>query len=275
MEAYTGAWVLSPPMSLARPGAGSTVVITGASSGIGQEIARGLARRGYSLTLIARRRDRLDALADELCTGRSVSVDVMAVDLTDGAARASVIDRLRTGQVAGLVNSAGFGTNGLFQTMPLGRERDQVVLNVLALTELTHAALPQMIDRGSGAVLNIGSIAGFQPLPGAAVYSATKAYVQTFSEAVHEGLRGTGVSCTALCPGPVPTDWWEVAGEKPPGGIAQVSAEDVAEAGIEGLIGGKRLVVPGLVPKLTGLGGRFTPRALLLPALRRAAARRA
>lgn len=261
-------------MSLPSPSAGSTVVITGASSGIGQEIARGLARRGYSLTLMARRRDRLDALADELCTGRSISVDVMAVDLNDAVDRARATDLLRGGRVAGLVNSAGFGTNGLFHTMPLERERDQIVLNVLALTELTHAALPPMVDRGSGAVLNIGSIAGFQPLPGAAVYSATKAYVQTFSEAVHEGLHGTGVSCTALCPGPVPTEWWEVAGEQAPGGSVQVSAENVADAGIEAMIGGKRLVVPGLVPKLTGLGGRFTPRALLLPALRRAAARR-
>ncbi|MDZ4236472.1 MAG: SDR family NAD(P)-dependent oxidoreductase, partial [Dietzia sp.] len=121
-------------MSLPSPSAGSTVVITGASSGIGQEIARGLARRGYSLTLMARRRDRLDALADELCTGRSISVDVVAVDLNDAAARAGVADRLRGGQVAGLVNSAGFGTNGLFHTMPLDRERDQIVLNVLALT---------------------------------------------------------------------------------------------------------------------------------------------
>ena len=261
-------------MSLARPSAGSTVVITGASSGIGQEIARGLARRGYSLTLIARRRDRLDALADELRSGRSISVDVMTLDLTDAAGRASAVERLGSGRVAGLVNSAGFGTNGPFQDLPADRERDQVLLNVLALTELTHAALPSMIGRGSGAVLNLGSIAGFQPLPGAAVYSASKAYVQTFSEAVHEGLHGTGVSCTTLCPGPVPTEWWEVAGENPPGGLAQVSAADVAEAGIEGMLAGKRVVVPGLMPKLTGLGGRFTPRALLLPALRRAAARR-
>lgn len=260
-------------MTLAPPSDERTVVITGASSGIGAEIARGLARRGYRLTLIARRRDRLDALASEL-RGAAGAVDVMDVDLGDAGARAAVAERLRAGGVAGLVNSAGFGTNGLFQDLPAGRESDQVVLNVLALTELTHAALLSMIGQGSGAILNIGSIAGFQPLPGAAVYSATKAYVQTFSEAVHEGLRGTGVSCTALCPGPVPTEWWEVAGEAPPGGPVQVSAAEVAAAGIDGMLSGKRLVVPGLVPKLTGLGGRFTPRALLLPALRRAAARR-
>ncbi|KRE33153.1 ketoacyl reductase [Mycobacterium sp. Soil538] len=260
-------------MALPPPSAERTVVITGASSGIGAEIARGLARRGYPLTLVARRRDRLDALADDV-RGPGHPVDVLAADLNDAGDRAAVAERLRTGGVAGLINSAGFGTNGLFQDLPAGRESGQVVLNVLALTELTHAALPSMIGQGSGAILNIGSIAGFQPLPGAAVYSATKAYVQTFSEAVHEGLRGTGVSCTALCPGPVPTEWWEVAGEAPPGGPVQVSAHDVAEAGIDGMITGRRIVVPGLLPKLTGLGGRFAPRALLLPALRRAAARR-
>jgi uncharacterized protein len=260
-------------MSLADPAAGRTVVITGASSGIGAEIARGLARRGHSLTLVARRRDRLDTLAAELATD-AVRVDVVAADLNDAAARGDVAELVRTAEVAALVNSAGFGTNGLFHTLPLDRERDQVVLNVLAVTELTGAALPAMIERGTGAVLNIGSIAGFQPLPGAPVYSASKAYVQTFSEAVHEGLRGTGVSCSVLCPGPVPTEWWEVAGERPPGGLAQVSATDVAEAGIEAMIAGRRLVVPGVVPKLTGLGGRFLPRPLLLPALRRAAARR-
>lgn len=201
-------------------------------------------------------------------------MDVLPLDLSDSVARGELLERLRDRPLGGLVNSAGFGTSGLFQSLPWDRERDQVILNVLVLTELTHAALPSMITRGSGAVLNLGSTAGFQPLPGAAVYSATKAYVQTLSEAVHEGLRGTGVSCTALCPGPVPTEWWEVAGEQVPGRTAQVSAEVVAEAGITAMLRGKRVVVPGLVPTLTGIGGRFTPRALLLPALRRAAARR-
>ena len=261
-------------MSLPQPNADATVVITGASSGIGHEIARGLGRRGYPLALVARRRDRLGELADELRRQHSVSVDVMQLDLIDNAARGELIERLDAGPIAGLVNSAGFGTNGPFQSLPLGRERDEVIVNVLALMELTHAVLPGMIERRTGAVLNIGSIAGLQPLPGAAVYSATKAFVQTFSEAVHEGLHATGVSCTVLCPGPVPTEWWEVAGERPPGGVAQLSAHDVAEAGISGMLKGKRLIVPGLVPKLTGLGGKLAPRSVLLPALRIAASRR-
>lgn len=261
-------------MSLAAPSVDATVVITGASSGIGLEIARGLARRGYPLTLVARRRDRLERLAGELRHAHAVSVDVAPCDLCDSTARGELLQTLRGRAIAGLVNSAGFGTDGLFQSLPWDRERDQVIVNVLALTELTHATVAPMVARGSGAVLNIGSIAGFQPLPGAAVYSATKAYVQTFSEAVHEGLRGTGVSCTALCPGPVPTEWWAVAGQRVPGRLAQVAAEDVAEAGIAAMLDGKRVVVPGLVSKLTGFGGRLTPRALLLPALRLAAARR-
>src|SRR6202042_2556936 len=133
----------------------------------------------------------------------------------------------------------------------------------------THAALPGMIERGAGAVLNIASIAGFQPIPFMAVYSATKAFVQTFSEAVHEELHGTGVSVTALCPGPVPTEWADIANANrfsiP---IAQVSPRDVAGAAIAGMLAGKRTVVPGVVPKVASSGGRYVPRSLLLPAIR-------
>ena len=253
----------------------TTVVVTGASSGIGAEIARGLGRRGYRLVLVARRADRLRDLADELARRGAAQAEVMALDLGDGAARARLVEWITAHAPAGLVNSAGFGTSGAFQALDPGRESEQVTVNALALMELTRAALPGMIARGSGAVLNIGSIAGFQPLPDAAVYSATKAFVQTFSEAVHEGLHGTGVSCTVLCPGPVPTEWWEVAGA-PQAGLGPVasSAAEVAEAAIAGMLDGKRLVVPGVGAKLMGVGGRFTPRGILLPALRRTAARR-
>lgn len=263
-------------MSLPKAAAGTSVVVTGASSGIGAEIARGLGRLGYGLVLVARRADRLADLADELARQHSVGVEVMPLDLGDGADRQRLIERITTHRPAGLVNSAGFGTDGLFQNLPLRRETEEVTVNALALMELTHAALPGMIAAGAGAVLNIGSIAGFQPLPGAAVYSATKAFVQTFSEAVHEGLHGTGVSCTTLCPGPVPTEWWEVAGAATQSGLGSVStsAREVADAAIAGMLEGKRLVVPGLGAKLMGAGGRLTPRGILLPALRRAATRR-
>jgi len=256
-------------VSLPKPDTRTTVVITGASSGIGAELARGLARRGFPLLLVARRRERLDDLANEVGKEYSVAVEVLPLDLSDGRARATLADRLRGEPIAGLCNSAGFGTSGVFYTLPIERESQEVTLNVLALTELTHAALPGMVERGAGAVMNIASIAGFQPLPYMAVYSATKAYVQTFSEAVHEELHGTGVSVTVLCPGPVPTEWAEIANaERFSIPIAQVSPRDVAEAAIGGMLTGKRSVVPGIVPKVVSTGGRFAPRSLLLPGIR-------
>lgn len=256
-------------MSLPKPSNQSTVVVTGASSGIGTELARGLARRGYPLALVARRRERLDELAGELRTQYSVGVDVTPLDLADAGSREELAERLRSEPIAGLCNSAGFGSSGVFHTLPIERESEEVVLNSLALMELSHAALPGMVERGAGAVLNIASIAGFQPVPYMAVYSATKAFVQTFSEAVHEELHGTGVSVTVLCPGPVPTEWGEIANaERFSIPIAQVSPTDVAEAAIGGMLVGKRSVVPGIVPKAVSVSGRFAPRSLLLPGIR-------
>lgn len=256
-------------MSLPKPANHATVVVTGASSGIGTELARGLASRGYPLVLVARRRERLDELAADLTEKHSVGVDVMPLDLAKPRARAALAELIGRAPIAGLCNSAGFGTSGAFHTLPLERESEEVTLNVLTLMELTHAALPGMIDRGAGSVLNIASLAGFQPIPGMAVYSATKAFVQTFSEAVHEELHGTGVSCTVLCPGPVPTEWADIADAQQWSiSVAQVSPHDVAEAAIAGMLDGKRSVVPGLVPKVVGVGGRFAPRSVLLPALR-------
>ena len=256
-------------MSLPKPTNQEAVVITGASSGIGTELARGLARRGYPLVLVARRRERLDELADEVSAQYSVAADVFPLDLSDAGARQQLAKRLRTEAIAGLCNSAGFGTSGVFQTLPVERESEEVVLNSLALMELTHAVLPGMIERGAGAVLNIASIAGFQPMPFMAVYSATKAFVQTFSEAVHEELHGTGVSVTVLCPGPVPTEWGEIASaERFSIPLAQVSPHDVAEEAIGGMLSGKRSVVPGIVPKAVSIGGRYVPRSLLLPGIR-------
>jgi short-subunit dehydrogenase len=256
-------------MSLPKPNNETTVVITGASSGIGVELAKGLAGRGFGLMLVARRRERLDELADELQGEHSVGVEVLPLDLSDTQSRAQLADRLRSDPIAGLCNSAGFGSSGRFYELPFERESEQVTLNALALMELTHAALPGMVERGAGAVLNIASIAGFQPLPYMAVYSATKAFVLTFSEAVSEELHGTGVSVTALCPGPVPTEWAEIASaERFSIPLAQVSPHDVAEAAIGGMLAGKRTVVPGVVPKIASTSGRYIPRSLLLPGIR-------
>lgn len=197
-----------------------------------------------------------------------MAVEVLPLDLADEQERAKLASRLRAEPIAGLCNSAGFGTSGVFHELPVERESEEVTLNALALMELTHAALPGMVERGAGAVMNIASIAGFQPVPYMAVYSATKAFVQTFSEAVHE-LHDTGVSVTCLCPGPVPTEWAEIANaERFSIPLAQVSPRDVAEAAIGGMLSGRRTVVPGVVPKVVSTGGRFAPRSLLLPGIR-------
>ncbi|MGH3950971.1 MAG: SDR family NAD(P)-dependent oxidoreductase [Pseudonocardiaceae bacterium] len=257
-------------MSLPQPDPATAVLVTGASSGIGTELARGLARRGHNLILVARRKERLDELAEELRAEHSVQVTVHARDLGKATERVALVDDQRaTGRgIVGVCNCAGFGTAGNFKDLPLERECEQVELNAVAVLELTHAFLNDMVGRGCGAVLNVASIAAFQPIPSMATYAATKAFVQTFSEAVHEELRGTGVSCTVLCPGPVPTEWAEIANaEAVMVGPAQVSPKDVAQDAIVGMEEGKRSVVPGIVPKALSIGGRFAPRSLLLPGL--------
>ena len=256
-------------MSLPKPNTQTTVVITGASSGIGSELARGSARRGFPLLLVARRRERLDELANEVGQEYSVGVEVMPLDLNNTTARRKLADRLRNEPIAGLCNSAGFGTSGVFHELPVERESEEVTLNALVLMELTHAALAGMVERGAGAVMNIASIAGFQPIPYMAVYSATKAFVQTFSEAIHEELHGTGVSVTVRVRARCRPEWAEIANaERFSIPVAQVSPPDVAEAAIGGMLNGKRSVVPGIVPKVVSTGGRYVPRTLLLPGIR-------
>jgi len=261
-------------MSLPSPTPDSTVIVTGASSGIGAELARDLARRGYGLTLVARRRERLTELADECRRRHGVAVDVRAADLSKPASRTRLITAMHASptRVVGLCNNAGFGSFGRFQNLPLETETEQVRLNVDALHELTGAFLPDMVLRKQGAILNTGSIAGFQPLPANATYAATKAFVNSFSEAVHTDLAGTGVSCTALCPGPVRTEFGEVAGLGAANGAGPDflwgSPDDVARAGVEAMIKGRRSVIPGLSNRAAALGGRLTPRTLLLPLAR-------
>ena len=259
-------------MSLPAPTPNTHVLVTGASSGIGAQIARVVAARGHDVAIVARRRERLDELARELRDAHGVAVAVHECDLGDPEARRALIAELTAGEkaVVGLVNSAGFGTSGSFLALDPERELEQIEVNVAALVELTHTLGAAMVERGEGAILNVASIAAFQPLPALATYSATKAFVQTFSEAFHEELRGTGVSCTVLCPGPVPTEWAEIAdAEDAMIGVAQVSVGDVAEAAVRGMRKSKRSVIPGRVPQAIATAGRYLPRTALLPVVHR------
>jgi short-subunit dehydrogenase len=265
-------------MSLPAPASNATVVITGASSGIGAELARELVRRGHHVTLVARRRDRLENLQAELGGTRAAAVE--PCDLQDPEARTQLATKLLRGQrhVSGLANNAGFGEYGRFDRADQDRERSMVELNVDALHHLCGAVVPGMVERGEGAVLNLASTAAFQPLVGFATYAATKAFVHSFSEAVHEELAGTGVSVTSLCPGPTATEFGSEAGVEDlesglPGFLLQ-DAPSVARAGIEGMEKGRRTVVPGVTNKASSVGGRFTPRTVLLPVMRRISAGR-
>lgn len=258
-------------MSLSAPHPDETILITGASSGIGAELARQLADRGHNVILVARREERLRELAEELRRAHGVVADVRACDLADADARGQLIEELKNGEktVVSVCNNAGFGSFGLFQELDLEWEMTEVRLNVDALVEITGAFLPELVARGSGAILNVGSVAGFQPQPSNVTYAATKAFVNSFSEGVHTDLTGTGVSCTVLCPGPVATEFGESAGvdhleAQLPGAAVQTAAE-VARAGIDGMVKGRRTVFPGMVPRAMALGGHYTPRSVLLP----------
>lgn len=262
-------------MAIPDPSNDSAALVTGASSGIGADIARSLAVRGHNLVLVARREERLAELARELTDEHSVRAEVIAVDLQAKAGRkrlTKAIDELGL-RVDVLVNNAGFGTAGLFQRLDGTREAELVRLNCEVVVALCGRYVPAMVERGGGAVLNVASTAAFQPLPTQATYSASKAFVLAFTQALGADLHGTGVTATALCPGPVDTEFAEVAGVTGEFGslpdFVTVSSADVAEAGVRGLERGKGVVIPGAINKATAIGGRFTPRSLLLGVGRR------
>ena len=237
-------------------------LVTGASAGLGSEFARQLSAKGYRLVLVARRKNRLDALAAELGHARSVASDLSA----PGAAAALMADLAAHDEtVSLLVNNAGFGLGGKFAALDGPRQREMIDLNCGALVELAHAALPDMLAKKRGAILNVASTAAFQPGPGMAVYFATKAFVLSFSEALHEELRGSGVTVTVLCPGPTATEFGEVAGFGPGGQFEKIAmrASDVVSAAIEGVAAGRAIVIPGLLNKVGAQGHRLLPRGLL------------
>src|SRR5947209_258739 len=253
-------------MALPPPSTELTCLITGASSGIGAEFARELYGRGYRVLLVARREERLRELAAEL----GEHAEVATCDVTDPEAREQLAAGLdqRGVRVEVLVNNAGFSTSGRFWQGDRERELSMVRTNIEAVVDFTSLFLRGMVERGRGGVLNVASTASFQPLPMQAGYAATKAFVLSFTESLHAELAGTGVSATALCPGPVKTEFVEVANlqdaESSLPGFLWASASDVAKAGVQGLERGKRVVIPGPFNRAGAVGGQHAPRSLVL-----------
>ena len=243
-------------------------LITGASSGIGAELARCHARRGGDVVLVARRRDRLETLAAELTRDHGIAAQVLPEDLADPAAPARIVDALAAEGIAVevLVNNAGYGAHGNFHEQPWPTNRDLVQVNCTALIELTHRLVPAMVARGRGRVLNVGSTAGFVPGPLQATYYASKAFVNTHSQALSNELRSTGVTVTVLCPGPVATEFGEVAGTANTNLFAYwvAPAARVAEDGYRAMERGRPLLVQGWLNKVLIAGSALTPRPLLL-----------
>ena len=237
-------------------------LITGASAGLGAEFARQCAKRGEPLALAARRRDRMEALAAEL----GGEVHIFEADLSKEGAAASLIAELEAEglSVDTLINNAGFGLGGTFADRPLGRLSEMIDLNVRTLTELCHLVLPAMRARGRGAILNVASTAAFQPGPNMAVYYATKAYVLSFTEALHHELKGTGIRVSALCPGPTHSEFSDVADSHSPTlERMKMPAAPVVEAGLAGLDRNKAVVIPGVKNKIGAQASRFLPRSTM------------
>lgn len=244
-----------------------TALVTGASSGIGRELARLFAADGSDLVLVARRQGRLEMLADELRAAHGVTVHVLAKDLARPEAPAEIFDEMVRLALAidVLVNNAGFGARGPVAEIEARRQVDMVQVNVTALTHLTRLFLPGMLERRRGAILNVGSSAGFQPVPNLSVYAATKAAVLSFTEGLAEELRGSGVTATVLAPGATATEFAAVAGMEGTRlfEAAVMDAATVARAGYDGMRAGKVVVVPRLRNKLSALAVRVVPRALV------------
>jgi short-subunit dehydrogenase len=236
-------------------------LITGASAGLGVEFARQLAKRGHALVLAARRKERLDDLAKELGNARAVAIDLSKKD----AAAKLLADIEAAGEQVGvLVNNAGFGLIGRFAELDARRQRQMIDLNVGALTDLCRLIAPGMVERGSGAILNVASTAAFQPGPKMAVYFATKAFVLSLTEALHEELKPHGIHVTCLCPGPTRTEFGDVAGFGGNGLFDRVAMQspEVVKAGLDGLDRNHAVVVAGFVNKIGAASTRFVPRSV-------------
>jgi short-subunit dehydrogenase len=247
---------------MAEPAVSPATLITGASAGLGAEFARQCAARGERLVLVARRKDRLEQLAEEIG-----GAEIIVADLSEPRAGTKVVAEAMTRGlwVRTLINNAGFGLIGQFEELSLARQLEMIDLNVRALTNLSYVVLNDMRLRGEGAILNVASTAAFQPGPKMAVYFATKAFVLSFTEALHEELKPHGIKVSCLCPGPTRTEFGEVAGFGGNGLFDRVAMEspEVVEAGLKGLDKNHAVVVPGWTNKLTAVSGRFAPRSIV------------
>ena len=244
-----------------------TALVTGGSGGIGLELAKVLARNGYDLALVARKRDALEAIAGQIEGQSNARVHVFAADLRRRESPEVIFDFLRNENIPieFLINNAGFGLGGEFAETELTRELEMIQVNVAALTHLTKLFVPPMLQRKSGRILNLASTAAFQPGPLMAVYYATKAYVLSFSEALAEELRNTGVTVTALCPGPTRTGFAtaaRVTHSRLFTLFGSADAADVAEFGFQAMMDGQRVAIPGIKNKIVAQANRFAPRAL-------------
>lgn len=262
-------------MPLPAPTPTTTALVTGASAGIGREIARELARRGHGVTLVARREDRLQALAAELRDAHGVRAEVVACDLADQDACDTIMSRVHELglDVSILVNNAGFGVYGTFAASDTDREFEQLAVLIGAVVQLDKLVLPGMLAAGRGAILNVSSTSAFQPLPGSGTYAACKSFVLLHSEALHEEVKDRGITVTAVCPGPVRTEFQEasdaVFADQLPG-FVWASPQRVARDALDALEAGKRTVIPGsLLVRLAFAPNRLLPSWLTLPVSRR------
>jgi short-subunit dehydrogenase len=247
--------------------AGTTSLVTGASSGLGEEFARQLAARGGDLVLVARSADHLEALADDLRARRRVTVTTLPADLSLPAEVSRVAAQAATTEIDVLVNNAGFGTYGTFADLDAGREHDEIMVNAVAAVDLAHAVLPGMLGRRRGGIITVASAAAFQPSPRQAVYGATKAFALAFSEALWAETRGTGVRILALCPGPVATGYFTALGNQDATTSViyrrMADPADVVKAALRGFDRDTMTVIPGLRTRLLAESYRFFPRAVM------------
>jgi short-subunit dehydrogenase len=265
-------------MPIPIPAPDRTCIVTGASSGIGTEIARVLASRGHGVTLVARRLDRLETLAGQLSQRHGIRAEVVVADLIEPDQRRAVVEAVTerglTTEV--LVNNAGFSTTGAVADIDPGREIGMLRTNVEAVDHLCALVAPAMVERGRGAILNVASTASYQPLPGQAGYAASKAFVRSFSTALAGELAPQGVTVTTLCPGPVRTEFGEVSGMEvdtggnPLPGAMWVPVEDVGRMAVDALEAGRLVCIPGPANRVVAALANVLPRQVLLPVLAKA-----